>query len=115
MEANMTREEYFKYHKELCLAALDLSIRKNHDYSGGEDGSNPFQNFMFVEYMGMNVSAEQGFLVRLADKFKRLAGFCKTGEFQVDDESFRDTCVDVINYVCLLSAYMDSKGKNEGI
>ena len=115
MVSQMTREQYFEFHKELCVKALKLSIQKNHDYSGGEDGSNPFQNFMFVEHMKMNVSAEQGFLVRLADKFKRLSGFCKTGEFQVSDESFEDTCVDIINYICLLSAYMHSKRKNEGI
>ena len=110
MESSMTREEYFQFHKRLCLDALELSMRKNHDYSGGEDGSNPFQNFMFVESMGMGVSTEQGFLVRLADKMKRLSGFCKTGTFEVEDENFQDTCVDVINYICLLSAYMRSKG-----
>jgi hypothetical protein len=111
----MTREDYFEFHKKMCLDALQLSMRKNHDYSGGEDGSNPFQNFLFVEAMNMGVTTEQGFLVRLADKMKRLSGFCKTGTFQVSDESFQDTCIDVVNYICLLSAYVDSKPKNEGI
>ena len=110
MESRMTREEYFQYHELLCDTARKLSMAKNHDYSGGQDGSNPFQNFMFVEEMGMGVTTEQGFMVRLADKMKRLAGFCKTGTFQVADESFEDTCVDVINYICLLSAYVQSKG-----
>jgi len=107
----MNRDEYFHYHQLLCDSARKLSMSKNHDYSGGEDGSNPFQNFMFVEEMGMGVTTEQGFMVRLADKMKRLAGFCKTGTFQVSDESFEDTCVDVINYICLLSAYVQSKGR----
>ena len=49
MESRMTREEYFQYHELLCDAARKLSMAKNHDYSGGQDGSNPFQNFMFVE------------------------------------------------------------------
>jgi len=114
MESEMTREEYFKFHKDFCIEALELSMRKNHDYSGGEDGSNPFQNFMFVEEMGMSVTTEQGFMVRLADKIKRMAGFCKTGTFEVSDESFRDTALDVVNYVCLLAAYVDSKSKNRG-
>lgn len=109
MESNMTREEYFEFHAKFCREALDLSMQKNHDYSGGEDGSNPFQNFMFVEQLGMSVTAEQGFIVRLADKIKRLAGFCKTGRFEVSDESFRDTAIDVVNYACLLAAYVDSK------
>ena len=107
----MTRDGYFKVHAEMCKQALELSMRKNHDYSGGEDGSNPFQNFMFVEAMALGVTTEQGFMVRLADKIKRLSGFCKTGTFQVSDESFEDTCIDVINYVCLLAAYVQSKGQ----
>jgi hypothetical protein len=111
MESNMNREGYFEFHRQICQEALTLSIKKNHDYSGGEDGSNPFQNFQFVESMGMNVTTEQGFMVRLADKMKRLSGFCKTGVFQVEDESFRDTVIDVINYTCLLGAYVESKDK----
>mgnify|MGYP001313879507 CR=1 FL=1 len=114
MESNMNREDYFAFHKQLCDAARQLSMAKNHDYSGGEDGSNPFQNFMFVEEMGLGVTTEQGFMVRLADKFKRLSGFCKTGTFQVSDESFQDTCADVINYICLLAAYVGSKQQKEG-
>tara|TARA_R100000700_G_C3093757_1_gene93933 strand:- start:259 stop:597 length:339 start_codon:yes stop_codon:yes gene_type:complete len=109
MESNMTREGYFKFHEDLCKEALELSMRKNHDYSGGEDGSNPFQNFMFVEEMGVGVTTEQGFMVRLADKMKRLSGFCKTGTFQVSDESFDDTVKDAINYLALLAAYVKSK------
>ena len=110
MEPHMNREEYFQFHRDICAEALELSIRKNHDYSGGADGTHPFQNFEFAEHMNMGVTTEQGFLVRLGDKIKRLAGFCKTGYFAVDDESFRDTVVDVINYVCLLSAYVEQKG-----
>lgn len=111
MESKMNREEYLAFHQTMCDAARELSKSKNHDYSGGADGSNPFQNFMFVEHMGVGVTTEQGFMVRLADKFKRLSGFCKTGTFQVSDESFRDTCLDVVNYIVLLAAYMDSKGQ----
>ena len=114
MESRMNREQYFAFHAALCERARELSMAKNHDYSGGEDGSNPFQNFMFVEEMGMGVTTEQGFMVRLADKMKRLAGFCKTGTFQVSDESFEDTCVDVINYICLLAAYVGSEGNKRG-
>jgi len=111
VESKMNRDDYLKFHERLCSQARELSKSKNHDYSGGEDGTNPFQNFMAVELMGLGITTEQGFMVRLTDKLKRLAGFCKTGTFQVSDESFRDTCEDVINYVCLLAAYVDAKGK----
>ena len=105
----MDREEYRCFHKELCEKALDLSMAKNHDYSGGEDGTDPFLNFKFVEHLGVGVTTEQGFLVRLSDKMRRLAGFLKTGKFAVSDESFEDTIMDSINYLCLLAAYRKAK------
>ena len=114
MESTMTREEYFEFHQSMCDSARELSLRKNYDYSGGEDGSNPFQNFQVVEHMGAGVTTEQGFIVRISDKIKRLSGFCKTGEFKVSDESFQDTCEDVINYICLLAAYKASRDKEGG-
>ena len=109
MNTHMNRDQYRQFHEKLCRNALNLSIAKNHDYSGGEDGTDPFLNFKFVEHMGIGVSTEQGFLVRLADKIRRLSGFVKTGKFEVSDESFDDTVMDSINYLCLLSAYRAAK------
>lgn len=107
--AYMDRGMYKRYHEVLCKDALDLSMAKNHDYSGGEDGRDPFLNFKTVEHLGIGVTTEQGFMVRLADKMRRLCGFLSTGKFKVKDESFRDTIMDTINYLCLLSAYKESK------
>ncbi len=109
MKTDMDREGYRKFHEKLCKDALKLSMTKNHDYSGGEDGRDPFLNFKTVEFLGIGVTTEQGFMVRLADKIRRLSGFVKTGEFKVADESFRDTIIDAINYLCLLSAYKAAK------
>ena len=113
MDTMMDREGYREYHAKLCQEALDLSMRKNHDYSGGEDGRDPFLNFKVVEHLGMGVSTEQGFLVRLADKFRRLCGFAKTGTFEVEDESFRDTVMDAINYLALLAAYRHARMEHD--
>lgn len=109
METRMNREEYRKFHVTLCQEALHLSMAKNHDYSGGEDGRDPFLNFKVVEHMGIGITTEQGMLVRLADKMRRLCGFVKTGSFEVDSESFRDTIMDAINYLALLAAYKRAK------
>ena len=108
MKTDMDREGYQGFHEQLCQDALDLSMRKNYDYSGGEDGSDPFLNFKTVESLGIGVTTEQGFMVRLADKIRRLSGFVKTGKFKVKDESFKDTVMDAINYLCLLAAYKES-------
>lgn len=99
----MTRDEYLRMHKALCAEALELSIRKNHDYAGS-DGASPFANFERCELLGI-CTTTRGFLVRLTDKLSRLIEFSRSGTFAVRDESLRDTVLDVINYVCLLYAY----------
>ena len=103
----MTREELLKYHSELCQAAKDLMNLKNRDYAG-KDGNEPFANFTRVESMGI-CSTEQGFMTRITDKMSRLSSFLDSGKMHVEDESFYDTIVDVINYMVLLSAYVNDK------
>lgn len=104
----MTREELLNYHSEICQQARELMSLKNKDYAGRE-GNEPFANFTRVESMGI-CSTEQGFMVRLTDKMSRLSSFVESGKMNVADESFRDTIVDVINYMVLLSAYIEDKG-----
>lgn len=103
----MTRDELLKYHLDLCTAARDLMSLKNRDYAGNE-GLEPFANFTRVEAMGI-CKTEQGFMVRLTDKMSRLSSFIRSGKMHIKDESFRDTCVDVINYMVLLAAYLKDK------
>jgi len=83
--------------------------KKNHDYAG-ESGETPFANFERTEAMGV-CSTEQGFLVRVIDKVSRLSTFASAGKLEVDNESYEDAIVDIINYMVLLSAYL--KDKNE--
>ena len=103
----MTRDELLQFHTELCKAARDLMSLKNRDYAG-KDGLEPFANFTRVEAMGI-CKTEQGFMVRLTDKMSRLSSFIHAGKMNVQDESFMDTCVDVINYMVLLAAYLKDK------
>lgn len=103
----MTRDELLDYHMKLCAEARELMKAKNKDYAGNE-GIEPFANFTRVESMGI-CKTEQGFLVRLTDKMSRLSSFIRAGKMHVADESFKDTCIDVINYMVLLSAYIADK------
>jgi hypothetical protein len=103
----MTKEELFEVHMKMCNEALDLMKKKNADYAGS-GGNNPFANFTRVENMGI-CRTEQGFLVRLTDKMSRLSSFAQCGKLEVSDESFKDTCIDIINYVVLLQAYVSEK------
>ena len=103
----MTRDELLKFHEEITKQARELMSKKNRDYAGKE-GVEPFANFTRVESMGI-CKTEQGFMVRLTDKMSRLSSFIHAGKMNVQDESFMDTCVDVINYMVLLAAYLNDK------
>jgi len=103
----MTREELLQFHEEITKEARALMSLKNRDYAGNE-GTEPFANFTRVEAMGI-CKTEQGFMVRLTDKMSRLSSFVRAGKMNIKDESFRDTCVDVINYMVLLAAYLKDK------
>jgi len=103
----MTRDELLMYHSEICKSAQQLMSIKNKDYAGHE-GNEPFANFTRVESMGI-CTTEQGFMTRITDKMSRLSSFIHAGKMHVEDESFSDTIVDVINYMVLLSAYISEK------
>jgi hypothetical protein len=106
----MTRDELLEFHSQLCEQAKALMSLKNKDYAGNE-GVEPFANFTRVEAMGI-CKTEQGFMVRLTDKMSRLSSFVRAGKMHIKDESFKDTCIDVINYMVLLAAYLHDKETN---
>ena len=107
----MTRDELLAFHSELCEDAKALMSLKNKDYAGNE-GVEPFANFTRVEAMGI-CKTEQGFMVRLTDKMSRLSSFIRAGKMHIKDESFKDTCIDVINYMVLLAAYLKDKEQSD--
>tara|TARA_Y100000815_G_scaffold182905_1_gene166696 strand:- start:314 stop:661 length:348 start_codon:yes stop_codon:yes gene_type:complete len=107
----MNREELLAMHEDLCAEARKLMERKNHDYASGKVETEPFGNFTRVASMGVT-TVEKGFLVRMVDKMSRLSTFAQEGEFRVEDESLRDTIMDLINYGVLLYAYVQSKSED---
>ena len=86
----------YTHHTRLCHDALELMVKKNHDYASIED---PYRNFRLFGKFGI--------LVRLGDKFARLRSFEEQGELKCDDESIRDTILDIINYAVLYYGYED--------
>mgnify|MGYP001206891451 CR=1 FL=1 len=109
----MTRDELLKYHAELSAEARELMSLKNRDYAGNE-GTEPFANFTRCEAMGI-CKTEAGFMVRVTDKMSRLSSFLRSGKMHVEDESFKDTVVDVINYMVLLAAYTKEKDDKQDV
>lgn len=86
-------------HKEICEYLNNLYERKNHDY-----GDSFHQTFV-EEGMAMA-------RIRLGDKFSRFKTLTKLsasdkGEQQVQDESVRDTLLDLANYAIMTVMEMD--------
>lgn len=90
------RERLYRLHAELTSDAKSIMEKKNHDYASLED---PYRNFRLFGKFGI--------LVRLGDKFARLRSFEEQGELKVEDESIRDTLLDIINYAVLYYGYED--------
>jgi hypothetical protein len=101
----MTKQEYFEFANTFFNTCIEISKKKNADYTGGND--NPFSNFTSVENLG--IKTEQGFLTRMMDKMARIGSYVSKGELQVKDESVIDTLRDLANYSCLLAGYIISR------
>lgn len=100
----MTRDELLAIFDNETAAARDLMSRKNQDYAEVDE---VFGNLNVCELLNIT-SAEQGILIRMTDKLRRLISLTKR-EAAVKDESFDDTCRDLINYTILLMARRRSR------
>ena len=109
----MTRDELLRFHEQICKEGRDLMNLKNRDYAGNH-GTEPFANFTRCEAMGI-CDTEHGFMVRITDKMSRLSSFLDSGKMHVEDESFKDTIIDVINYMVLLAAYTKEKDDKQDV
>lgn len=78
---------------EVFATALELCERKHLDYgdSVAEHGA-------------------VGVLVRLQDKLNRAKTLTRTGIAYVDDESLRDTLIDLANYAAMAVTFLDEEG-----
>ena len=89
-------------HKEICEYLNNLYERKNHDY-----GDSFHQTFV-EEGMAM-------VRIRLGDKLSRFKTLTLNGSQQVQDESVRDTLLDLANYAIMTAMEMDLAGKDESV
>lgn len=81
-------------HAEICKEINNLYERKNHDY-----GDSFHQTFV-EEGMAMA-------RIRLGDKFSRFKTLSRGGEQKVNDESIRDTLIDLANYAIMTVVEME--------
>ncbi len=90
---------------ELLLEIAELHARKNHDYS--KDGD-PLSNLKWCQNFG--ISPFKGVLVRLADKWSRIAELSKKPAM-VKDESMTDSLMDNAVYSLLAIVMLEEEKK----
>ena len=103
----MNREELIKFHMDTCTKLNEVVKKKNADYAGSDGDA--FNNFTRIERLSRKTTTEQGFLVRMSDKFGRLTSFIEGNELLVKDEAVEDTLDDLANYCILMKAYLKHK------
>lgn len=108
----MTKPEYMTFHKQMCDKMVEITAKKNADYTG--KGDDPFANFRRCEQLDI-CSVEAGFLTRMTDKMARINSFVQSGTLQVKDESVLDTLLDLANYSILMAGYIRSNCPPENI
>ena len=89
-----TTKTKVQMHREICEEINDLYARKNHDY-----GDSFHQTFV-EEGMAMA-------RIRLGDKFNRFKTLSRNGDQKVNDESIRDTLIDLANYAIMTGLEME--------
>ena len=88
---DMNKQNYRFY--EILDVIKELHDKKRHDYGANED---IFANFRLSELSG--ISAWQGSVVRMGDKYARISNFIKKGEFKFKEEGIKDTLMDMAIY-----------------
>ena len=88
--------ENVKKHMEICKELNDLYERKNRDYGDSFHIS--------FEEEGMAMAR-----IRLGDKLNRFKTLTKDGGQQVQEESIRDTLIDLANYAIMTVMEIDGR------
>ena len=83
-----------EHHAKICNEINNLYAIKNHDY-----GDSFHQTFV-EEGMAMA-------RIRLGDKFNRFKTLSRGGEQKVNNESLRDTLIDLANYAIMTVVEME--------
>lgn len=97
-------------YKALLDEAWDLHVRKNAGYAGAEN-PDPWANFRMCEAFG--VSAFEGCMVRLSDKYIRITNLMKSAANDKVGESIRDTLQDLAAYALIAICLLDERKEAE--
>ena len=85
----------YEKHLKICEELNEIYINKNHDY--GDSFGETFRKLGIVSAV-----------TRITDKTNRLQSLCKK-EQKVNDESIRDTLMDLANYAIMTIIELDEE------
>ena len=94
---DISNEEALALYDKYITATKELMYAKNHDYGDS------FHQTFIEEGMAMA-------RIRLGDKFSRFKTLSRGGGQKVNDESIRDTLIDLANYAIMTVLEMDEAG-----
>lgn len=102
MKTNLVPDNSYK-HTHICEELHDIYVKKNSDY--GDSFSNTFHKLGVISAV-----------TRISDKCERLITLSKTKDHigKVNDESMRDTLLDLANYCIMTIMELDGE-KVEGV
>ena len=86
---------------------LELTGKKNDDYTGSREESNPFQNFDLSDEFG--VDPITGVCIRMQDKFQRAKAFAKQGDLSLTSkgDTVDDIFKDLIGYSLIIIGMLE--------
>lgn len=95
----ITENPKIRHHRKLCEELTAIYARKNADYGDS------FHDTFLEEGAAMA-------RIRLSDKLNRFKSLTRSGTRQVNDESVRDTLLDLANYAIMTVMEMEREGGN---
>lgn len=95
----ITENPKIRHHRKLCEELTAIYARKNADYGDS------FHDTFLEEGAAMA-------RIRLSDKLNRFKSLTRGGTRQVNDESVRDTLLDLANYAIMTVMEMEREGGN---
>ena len=98
MESSSSQNIRVEQMKQVQSKALELFTKKNTDYGDA------FAEFGVI-----------GVLMRIEDKIKRSLSITKNGVNLVNDESIRDTMLDLHNYAAMALILLDEDENQDGL
>jgi hypothetical protein len=101
------KDWWFAFQKQITDHLLDVTHKKNNDYTGGETTSNPFANF--DSSVDFGIEPVVGVCLRMSDKFERAKTFANDGKlaYSGSNDSVKDVFLDIAGYSLIVLGMLE--------